>query len=77
MKMLPSVKMTEIQEFVECIVADPDYNLDYYGLDVSAVIDTAVVEKLPEYYNKADQQNFELELRSQLEVLYDEHADTI
>lgn len=69
---LPSVKMSEVESLASQIVASPDYDLDTYGLDISAVIDNAKIEQMPSYYNEADESNFELELRSQLETLYDE-----
>jgi len=73
--MLPSIRMTAIQNKAQEILANPDYGLDTYGLDVSAVIDDAVKEQMPITYNEADESNLELELRSRLEKLYDELVD--
>ncbi len=68
----PSIKMTEVESKAQEILANPDYDLDSYGLNTSAVIDDAIKEQMPQNYNEADESNLRLELGSRLEEIYDE-----
>ncbi len=68
--MLPSIQMTKVQNKVQEILANPDYDLDSHGLDVSWLTEVAIDEQMPKHYNEADENNLRLELRSRLEDLY-------
>jgi len=71
----PMIRMTEIQNLVSKVLDNPDYSLEANGFDVTVVVEVAVKEQMPKHYNELDQSNFELELGSELETLYDKYFE--
>lgn len=65
------VSMIEIKDLAAQIVWDADYDLTLYSMDVGHVVEIALDECTPEYYDSHDRKNLELELTSQYEEMYD------
>ena len=60
--------MSEINQLVEEILDNDDYDLDLYEMDVNHVVDTAVNEQMPFWWNEDNESNLRIALR----VEYDE-----
>lgn len=64
--------MTEVNELVESILNNEDYDLDLYGMDVNHVVDVAVDEQMPFWWNEDWEDSLRIALTNAYEKWWDE-----